>query len=136
MADELKVFDHCSSSKAALLLAGTSIMSLLLCLLLRLLPLLRPFGTSDDSLSVTQLISDSTVFFTSCLPALITKPTIQEMNATLINISNTPSAFRAALRPLLVSVLLLVSIRYKHPTAVTNTENKPANCHKQVVLGP
>ncbi len=111
MADELKVFDHCSSNKAALLLVGASVMSLPLRLLLRLLvlllPLLRRFGTSDDSLSVDQLNMDSIVFFTSCLPALITKPTIQEMNATLINISNTPSAFMAALRPLLVSVLLM-----------------------------
>ncbi len=132
MADELKVFDHCSSNKAALLLAGTSVMSLPV----RLPPLLGPFGTSDDSLSCTQLTSDSTVFLTSCLPALITKPTIHAMKATLINISNTPSAFTAALRPLLVSVLLLVSIKYKHPTAVTNTANKPANCHKQIVLDP
>jgi hypothetical protein len=140
MAEELKVFDHCSSNKAALLLVGASVMSLPLRLLLRLLvlllPLLRRFGTSDDSLSVDQLNMDSIVFFTSCLPVLITKPTIQEMNATLINISNTPSAFMAALRPLLVSVLLLVTIKYKHPTAVTNTANKPANCHKQTVLGP
>ncbi len=65
---------------------------LLLRLLILLLPLLRRFGTSDDSLSVNQLITDSAVFFTSCLPAVITKKTIQIMNATLINISNTPFA--------------------------------------------
>ena len=140
MAGELEVSDHCSSNKAALLLVGASVMSLPLRLLLRLLilllPLLRRFGTSDDSLSVNQLITDSAVFFTSCLPAVITKKTIQIMNATLINISNTPSASRAALRPLLLSMLLLVSIKYKHPTAVTNTASMPANCDTQIVLGP